>query len=336
MLFLTLLVSVKTTLLCYTFYNMAKISYQLIDPEYEEYFKKALSPSWRFELPRIMRTERFVSRAKRVQLTKQSYFSDIGVLWKNLSSSERESWNEAGAITGLSGWHLFVQDTTIRIKRGYSGVGTPSLLHQSWVGHLKIDDPASSIELIQPHPAYYWISRIVSGRYPLTEIVWIHEDFSLPLKIGLSYSSNLESTGAGSYAKFFARVWSSYQGVDRYTDFEIPFLSPLNYTFQSGDNYTFQNNKNFPFIATWNTGEKTINRVTGHVISYELFFKLYNVRGDLFFDNLIAEHSGANWVRDPSCNKIEAEFSKSFFQVLRNWIPIDVPTGASFFSDYID
>jgi len=285
---------------------MAKVSYQLMPPEYEDYFKDNLSPNWRFELPRIMRTERFVSRAKKKALIAQSKFPEIASFWSELSSSQKEAWNEAGAVRGFTGWGLFIQDTSARILKALAGVSDPSLIYQGWVGHLKIEAPASALKIIQPHPSHYFVARVIAGRSPLIELVFIYEAFSLPLKIGLSYRSEISSVSSPHSASFYAVVWSVFQGEDIYTTLKIPLSYNLG----------------------WTKVEKTLEDVPGVPVGYDLFFDFQGVRGNFFFDNLIAEHSGFNWARDPHAEKIDAEFSKSFFQVLRNWIDVDVPVGA--------
>jgi len=293
---------------------MAKLSYQLMPPEYEEHFRNNLSPNWRFELPRIMRTERLISRKKREALIQQTFLLDIATLWRAFSEAEKEDWDLAGAEKGLSGWHLFVHDQAIRIKKSLPGTAQPSLLHQGRVGHIKIEAPASEIEIVQPHPRFYWLSRIAPGRYPLTELQWTKEVFTLPLKISLNYRAELTSLSGNSFAFFVAWIWSVAEGKDFFT----PLYVPLSLS------------------KDWNSSESTMTEVPGVPVSYDLYFDLFDVRGDLFFDNLVAEHSGYNWVRDPHCKAIDEEFSRSFFQVLSNWIPINVPSGASYLSEYFD
>lgn len=291
---------------------MARISVQLMPEEYESYFAKNLSQNWRFELPRIMRSERLISRHKKRVLIEQSYFKSIADLWWSLSEGERDDWKAAGAVKNWSGWKLFLQDTSIRISRGLSGVSTPSELYQSWVGRFEIYSPGSSIEIVQPHPKYYWTARVVPGHYPLTEVVWVKEDFSLPLKIEVSYKSNLSYYSTPCYAKLYANIWSLYQGRDIYTPLEIVF----------------------DLQSDWKRVDAEVSDVLGLAISYDMWFEFSGVRGDFFFDNLVIKHNGLDWSRDGFCRSIDEEYSKGFFQVLRPWIPVDVPSGVSYSSDY--
>lgn len=299
---------------CYNVCDMAKVSYQLMPPEYVDYFKKNLSPTWRFELPRIMRTERLISRGRREQLVEQSFLGEFGFLWQSFTEQEKEAWNEAGAVCGMPGWRLFVKDQSIRKAEEFAGVAYPSKDHQARVGHIAIDSPASHIEIVQPHPKYYWRSRIVPGRYPLTELQWIHENFSLPLTISLSYKADLKRLSYNSFVYLYAWVWSVAGGRNFYT----PLVLSLSLS------------------RNWARVTKSLSNVPGVPVSYDLYFNLFDVSGDLFFDNLSVIHSGFNWAGDPFCESVEAVYSRSFFQVLRPWIPLDVPAGASFVSEYYD
>lgn len=291
---------------------MALTSYIEITPEQEELFFKSLKSGDRFTFPRITRKLTLFS-VKRVKgLTQRSLLPQIADIWNSLSDSEKAAWSNAGAQMGLNGYRLFVQDQSIRIKNNIPGVATPSLLHQSWVGYLNIEAPATEIKIAQYHPRAYWVLRKVTGKKGMYEPVEITEDFSLPLKIALNYKSNLTSQGEGAFAKFYAQVWHSYQGYDFKTNLEIPL----------------------DFSCDWKHAENTLNSVAGYVVGYTLYFHLYNLRGTLLFDNIKVVHSGQNWARDPFCNNINEAFTKAFFQIPKHWVAIVLPNGATFESIY--
>lgn len=293
---------------------MARIGYQLMPPEYEEHFKNNLAPNFRFELPRIMRRERLISREKRERLIEQSFLPKFSLIWDSLSAEEKEAWNIAGASSNIPGWRLFVKDQSIRISYGMEDSAVPSKKHQARVGHISLTLPADRIKLVQPHPRFYWVSRIASGRYPLKEIVWIHEPFSLPLRVSLNYKANLVKLSDDFFVHFYVLIWSVAGGRDFLTAF------PISLSLNRG----------------WGSANTIISSVRGVPISYDLYFELFDVSGDLFFDNISVEHNGANWANDSFCESIDAEYSGVFFQVLRPWIPLRVPTGASYESAYFD
>ena len=291
---------------------MAQTSYIDLTPEEEDLFFKTLKSSDRFTYPRITRKLTLFSVKRKKGLTQKSLLPQIAELWNAFSDGEKQAWNDAAAGQVKSGYNLFVQDQCIRIKNDIPGVATPSLLHQSWVGYLNIEAPATEIKIAQYHPRAYWVSKKVTGKKGMSEPVEVTEDFALPLKIQLSYKSNLTSQGGGSFAKFYAVVRSSYQGQDIFTNNEI----------------------SLDLSADWKEADVTLTEVQGYVIGYTLYFHLFNLRGTLLFDNIKSEHSSQNWARDPFCKNINEGFTKAFFQVPKHWVAVELPDGATFESFY--
>jgi len=291
---------------------MAQTSYIDLTPEQEDLFFKTLRSSDRFQYPRITRKLTLFSVKRKKGLSQRSFLPQIAELWNGFSQAEKDAWNSAAVNQVKNGYNLFVQDQSIRIKNDIAGVATPSLLHQSWVGYLNIEAPATEIKIAQYHPRAYWVSKKVTGKKGMYEPVLVTEDFALPLKIQLNYKSNLTSQGAGSFAKFYAVVRSSYQGIDRETNNEI----------------------SLDLSADWKEADATLTEVQGYVIGYTLYFHLYNLRGTLYFDNIKVEHSSQNWARDPFCKNINEGFTKAFFQVPRHWVAVELPAGATFESFY--
>jgi hypothetical protein len=293
---------------------MAKVSYIDIDIGLQGLYFSGLKQTDRFFNSRVSLNRTILSRKNIKGLTARSLLPQIKTEWNFLEPAERIAWQAAGAEMGLTGYRAFVKDDTLRIKAGLSGVATPTLLHQSKVGNLHIEAPADRLKIVQLHPRSYWVSRPVSGKKGMRELVEVIEDFSLPLTISLNYSSNLVATAPDAYAKYFARIWSSYQGVDRYTDLEIPL----------------------DFVSDWKTDALGISEVIGHIVGYDLRIELHHLRGDLYFDNIKAIHSGQNWVRDTFCNDINQAFTKAFFQVPKHWVADVISEGADFESIYKD
>jgi len=293
---------------------MAKVEYVDILPELESAFFSGLRFGDRFVGSRIAKKFTFFSRKKKKGLSARSLLPAISDLWAGLSDAEKLSWTEAGAECDLNGWRLFVQDCSARIINDMAGVATPSLLHQSWIGNLKIETPASEIKIVQLHPRSYWVSRKVVGKKGMYEPVLVTEDLSLPCKISLNYSSDLASQGGEVFAEFYARFWYSYQGVNLYEELEIP----LDYS------------------TGWKYAEATLTSLTSYVVRVDLYFHLKGLRGDLYFDNVKLEHSGQNWVRDPFCKDILQGFTRAFYQIPQNWAGVILPAGSQFDSIYKD
>jgi len=315
---------------------MAKVEYVDIVPSEEELYWSCLTPQDRFTHARITKKVILISRKKKKGISVRSLLPQIAEAWGLLGNGVpavygdgiygdvffgdeagtggKNEWSDAGAEMGLNGYRLYVQDKTIRIINDMEGDAVPALLHQSWVGNLKIEAPATELKITQLHPRAYWVSKKVYGKKGMYVPVEITEDFALPLEIKLNYKSELESVGEGSFAKFYATVWHSFQGSDIMTNLEI----------------------NLDLVADWKEATATLTSLAGYVVGYSLFFHLYNVQGDLYVDNIKAIHSGQNWVRDPYCKDINQGFTRAFYQIPKHWVAVTLPSGATYDSIYKD
>jgi len=293
---------------------MAKTDYVYLIPDLEDQYFASLRTADRFEYTRMTRKVVFFSRKRRKGMTQKSLLPQIAVLWATLSSGQKQAWSDAGAESNKNGWRLFVQDMCARFKNDIAGIATPSLLHQSWVGKLTIEAPASEIKIVQIHPHFYWISKKVRGvkgmRYP----VQITEDLALPFTLGVNYKSNLSAVGSPAFAKIYARFWHSYQGQDLVTDLEIPFDA----------------------VKDWTHVEDTLTTLSGYVVRYDIYFHIQNMTGVLYFDNVEATHSAQNWVRNPFCKDINQGFTRMFYQVPKHWAAVVLPETSWYDSVYED
>lgn len=291
---------------------MAKIGYlDIIQPD-EELFFNGLQSGNRYQYSRIRKKTTLLSQEKIKGLTQRSLLPQISELWSALSSAEKTAWTNAGATCGLNGWRLFVQDCCARMKIGLTGVATPSLLYQSKVGQLHIASPASSIQIVQLHPASYYVYKKIAGTQSQFQSVQITEQFSLPLTISLNYKSNLTAVGGSPIVRFYAEIWYRYQAVDLSSFLQI----------------------DLDLSHDWQHVEITSGVLQTTIVGYNLFFELSDVRGDLFFDHPQAIHNGQNWVRDPFCTDIDQEFTKAFYQIPKHWAPVILPDGSEFGSVY--
>jgi len=293
---------------------MAKTSYISIPAGSEDLFFKGLNSNDRFMFSRIVRKDTLLSVKRKKGVSQRSLLPAISEIWAGFSDEQKAAWTAAASKMGLKGWQLFVQDQCIRIKNGMPGTATPSLLHQSWVGQIHIEAPAQEIKIAQYHPNQYWISKKVYGKKGMYEPVLIKESFGPPLKIGLNYSSNLSVVSSPNFAKFYAEIGYSYQGRNLLTYLEIPL----------------------DYQSDWKSAEATISSIPGIFIYYILVIHIFGLRGDLFFDNIKAEHSGQNWARDPYCRDVNQTFTRAFYQIPKHWAPVILPEGAEYDSVYKD
>lgn len=293
---------------------MAKVEYINLTGGGESLYFSQLRPGDRFEYSRVVKKETLLSKKKKIDLAGRSLFGIIAEDWASLSASEKDDWKDAADEVGLTNWQLFVQDTAARMARGLSGVATPSTLYQSYVGQIQISNPATEIKITQIHPHSYYVRQKVSGTKSQYSPVQVTEDFSLPLALSLNYKSDLSSVGPDPYASFYANIWYSYQGRDLFYTLEIPL----------------------DLVTDWKSGSNSVSSLDSYIVRYDLFFHLHDVQGDLFFDNIKAEHSGQNWVRDPYCVNINEGFTRAFYQVPKHWAAVILPDGALYDSVYKD
>jgi len=291
---------------------MTKVSYLDIDSELEEKYYSDLQSSDRFIIPRIRVKKVILSQEKIANLTARSYLPVIAGLWNNFTDQQRLDWKNIDPYPHPNGWRAFVADQSKRISLGLGGVATPNQYHQDLVGKILIEEPAEEIKLLQAHPSSYWLYQKVTGTKNMYEPVNIDELFSLPLKLTISYESNLVSTGEGSFARLYASIRHLYQG----------------------QNLNHNEIIEIPLISEWTKQETEIDGLIGQAISYNLYIHLYKVRGTLLFDNVKAEHSGSNWARDTYCKKIEQDFTRQWYQIPKHWGVVEMPEGAGYQSIY--
>ena len=293
---------------------MAKTSYINIPVGSEELYFKGLNLNDRFTFSRVVRKDSLLSVKRKKGISQRSLLPQLSAVWATLTGGQKAAWLAAGKKMNINGWQLFVQDQTIRVLNGLGEPVTPSLIHQSWVGELKIASPATELKIAQLHPHTYYVLHKLPGKKAMYEPVQVNEDLAFPLKIGLSYKGELTSLGAGSFAKFYALVWRSYQGVDYQQELAI----------------------NLDLSSAWQAAEVTLSAVVGTLIGYNLYFHLYNVEGSLYIDDIIAYHSAANWARDPYCKAIATTFTKAFYQIPKHWVALTLPDGAEYDTVYKD
>ena len=291
---------------------MAKVKFIDIPAGLKPFFEKALQPSDRFLYSTVRMTNPFISRKQKKALTQKSQLPLCSEIWKGFTNEVRASWTASGLETGLTGFRFFVQDKVLRLRNFLIGESTPSLLYQSMVGRLTVASPAETLKITQLHPLTYYVLKKKTGKATMYDIVEVVEDFVLPLNLYINYKSDLTAVSGGYSAKFFAIIYSSYQGRTIETPAEI----------------------NFDLVSGWKIASFGIGEVIGLVRGYALFLELDGVRGSVWFDNVRAEHSGQNWVRDSHCNNIKQAYTKQFFQVPAHWVAIDLPDGSYYNSEY--
>jgi len=293
---------------------MAKVSYISLEPGQEEIYKSTLKPGDRFITSRVVKNQRFYGRNKLAQLKQKSYLPAIKTFWDTLTTLEKLSWKNAGAERNLTSWQAFVADQSQRIKFGLSGMATPSTLHQDYVGFAHIEAPATELKIKQTHPNSYYISQKVQGTKNQYNPVQVEEKFYLPLSLKINTKTDLTAQGLGAFCRFYADIVHFYQGKTLETRLQI----------------------GIPLSQDWTESEIEKSTVRGEVVVYTLYLHLYNVRGDIYFDNPRSLHSTQNWTRDPYCKRIDQSFTRAYYQVEKAWQAVTLPEGSEYYSIYPD
>jgi hypothetical protein len=291
---------------------MALVSYIQIPAGMETAYHKVLQPVDRFQFSRVRVKDLFLSRNRVKGVTIKSQMLALAPVWAALTTGEKDDWTAAGAASNLSGWKMFLQDTTARRRAGISGYATPSTVYQSMVGRIEIQSPATGLLLEQAHPSVYYVLKKVPKTKSQYSPKAIIEPFGLPLQIGISWKTALTALDGSARARFFCTVISSYQGRDIETTLSIPF----------------------GMTDAWQHATATLSTVLGPVRSYLAYIEVYNARGNLYFDNVDIHHGDENWARDPICNNIGQNFTRAFYQVARHWVATNPSDGADFGSVY--
>lgn len=291
---------------------MANVTFQVIPPEFDFFYSKALKQNERFLTSSVRRNPLFSSISRKKGLTQKSLIPVLAPVWAGFDSTTQTLWNDCGAVSDYSGFKFFIQDTSYRIKNALTGYSTPSLYYQSKVGRIHIDSPDTGAFLAQLHPYSYYVLSKVRGTRNQYEQKKIVESFAPPIDIKISYSSDLVSAGAEPFAKFFIDVESDYQGTVHHNIVECVF----------------------DLSTGWATLTATLEHYKGYAKGYTAYILINDCTGDLFFDNIEINHSGHNWARDFRCNDINQEFTHAFYQVPKHWIPLILDTNSYYDSFY--
>lgn len=296
---------------CYT-YNMALVSALEVPPELLELFQKLISTSNNRRTGAVRKHGYLQSRKKILNLTTRSLLPQIRDLRDSLSPSEVEAWRAAAAASNMNYWNLFVQDTAYRLKYDIPGLATPSVYHSYKVGRIEIKAPAERVLLAQYHPYRYWVNKKIRGNTTQREDIEIIEKLVLPLDIGTSYRAELTPTREDYTARFYAIIYSSYQG--RTIETEVGFDLDLS--------------------TDWKRTIVTSSEVIGVARYYNLWIELDGVRGWFEWDNVLARHTGTNYARDYRCTDVNNELTRVNWQIEKSWEEQFLPFNTAFDSVY--
>ena len=264
---------------------MSRVTTFEVPPEQEELFFKSLRWGNQFVNPRIIAKERPLSRAQKQAVADVSFLPDIAVLWNSLGIDDQNMWADAAFYSGQTGYALFIQDTSYRIKNSISGLATPDVYHQYKVGKIHLPNVAQYNLFAQDHYDAYYIARKITGSQDRLEPVLITETPVWPFFLAINFKTNLVSNGAGSFAFCGVEIeW--WDGEDDQVSYIEHALS-----LQSG----------------WDYKSGSLVDPGGTITRYSVYFEFNNVYGDVWFDVPELIYSSQNFVRDSNCDNIDED-----------------------------
>ena len=276
---------------------MARTQSISIPPGQEQLQRRALEERDRFTLGVVQAHKRIPPLGMKRRLRAQSIFRILSPFWRSLSDAEKQSWRSSGAVSGLTNWQAFISENAGARRIGETLPVTPSNFHTGNVGSVISSGSSAHFSAVQYHPQKYMVARPLPGRRWKSELTTITEPFALPLALRIRYRFTSTQAGDNPVARYSARVTTSYQGNDIVRDYGINFIS--------GD--------------SWREVALSITGQLGYIVGYELRLEISGQSFTLYFDNIVAQHSGTNWARDPKCNRVDRRFTKAFSLVSPYW-----------------
>lgn len=315
---------------------MAKISYRENANELENLYRKNLSPADRFNFSTIRVKKTLFTKKYLSKITQKSLMPEISLAWSNLSNYDKSMWLTSYAEYFKNGFRAFVKSYIQRKKAGLSGIPDYNNFFLGKVGQVHIESPANRCHIKQDHPNNYYVMTKVAGTKSQFNPVVIYEFATFPINFRLSYKSNLSALSSNFHARVYIRIYTDYQGKRLMTDFiQLLDLSTENISSYGSANFGSGNYGLLEF-GGWERLNFNIDKPLGTFKGYEFHIDLYDVIGDVYFDNLYIYHSGRNWGRDPHFENMRTTYTRKYYQIASHYDIIDLPNGANFNSIYYD
>lgn len=261
---------------------MALINTFDVAPEDQEAFFKYLRWGNRYVSSRIIAKERPLSRRGVEEVIDTSLLDQISALWRGLSGAQQTAWQSAGSWSGQTGYALFVQDTSYRIKNALVGVATPNDYHQYKVVHLNNAVADYLFSISQYHYNEYYIVRKVTGSQNMLEPVFVEEYVTFPFFIRFNMKSSLTLGDPSWYFRMRVSLEYYISGVQYYQDTD--FVLPL--------------------VADWDYYEFEVPDPGGVYGVYTVTFYSWYTEGYIELDGVEFYHSSQNWAFDPNCDNM--------------------------------
>lgn len=259
---------------------MAKTGEITLTPAEEELYLKALRIENRYTSPIVNKKDITYSRRSFKELVAMSKFEECAILWEQEAESLKTAWDNAGAVCGLTGWELFLQDTTYRLENGLVGTGSPNLLRQYKVLKIGLNSAAIALSADQWHSSPYYLAVRNEGQKNAFTPVEITETPSFPFTWGFNYQ--IDITKKYAYSAAYARLYMIGREAGS-------VVSQYNYMY-------------FPLVSGWTQFEEVVDLGWDEFYYYYLRLYFYYCDGTVFIDNLRFEYDSQNWAIDKNCD----------------------------------
>ncbi len=261
---------------------MARVTDLDISPEVEDLMREGIKTGERHSYNRVDRKAVIWRKRNLKEVELRSQMDEAAVLWNNLSDANKALWSTAGSHCGLTGYRLFLQDTTYRLSHDIAGVATPNNHHQYKVFELVTGDDCPDFYLEQYHYTSNHIRVKVSGDREAYYWTDVSEPMTPPFLFEFDYYSDLELTGGGGEFQAYIRFHGTKGGVDSYDPHYF------NLTLQTG----------------WTRFSQNVTPDLDVVEWYDIGVLFYLTKGTFRMDNANSFHNGENFAFNPNCDRM--------------------------------
>ena len=238
-------------------------------------------------------------------------------MWFDLDDITKTRWETAAGYSNLTGWELFLQDTCDRKVNGLLGCNDPKDLYQYKVGEIISPDSEQGGEFIAISQFLGGECKVwqkIVGKQKMYELVEYYEAVTSPIKVEMSYYSNLVDSGFWNYLRLRVSMLGVKGGVYDWYDEEVDL------------------NK----IQDWVRFSHTFGSDMDSIDRYYITILMEGLHGNFCFDNLNFEHDGENWAKNKNCDMVDEDVMPNWGYELYAWALAGNSGPCTFHSAYVD
>lgn len=293
--------------------TMAKVSNLDIDPALEDSMLKSVKIQNKLYDESIIVRKIAVGAREYKQFKGMSYMKFVASIWNDLIEEERQNWSDTAENCNLSGWQLFLQELSYRIKNNFAGLPTLSEFHQYKILEAYIPPDNEDFFISQPHYVTYKKSTKNTGQKNARTFVDIEEEMTSPFLFEFSYKADLTETDLTN--EFYIEI-SFFGTKDGAPDGET---EKINLTKQTD----------------WIRFSEEIESDLDTITTYEVSIMGKNVTGTIQLDNFNFYHDSVNYAFDPTCKDLLKYWYFILSSYVQSWQWDIAGRGSYFINKYI-